>query len=96
MTLSYIDREVLLDRVLTISDRDLHAQYDSMLDDCHDSVVIAGYQYDTSNALKAVDPIAYRCGFSDWLSDDQFLEIEGEYYNTEELQTEYDKMMDGE
>jgi hypothetical protein len=40
--------------------------YDDMLDDCFGDVKILNMLYYTSRALKDVDPIAYRCGFSDY------------------------------
>ena len=96
MALDTAARAELLGRCDIINDRELHTLYDEMIDDYHAPVEIAGHIYSASYALKNVDPTAYRCGFLDWLSDDDFLEIEGEYYNTEELQTEYHKMMEGE
>ena len=49
-----------------ISEREAYERYDDMLDDCHEDVKICGMTYNTSKALKDVDPIAYRCGFSDY------------------------------
>ena len=40
--------------------------YDNMLDECYPDTQIAGMTYSTSYALKELDPIAYRCGFSDY------------------------------
>lgn len=53
-----------------VSDYELHERYDDMLDDVYGEVSIAGYEYSTSNALKNVDPIAYRVGFADWLDSE--------------------------
>ena len=41
-------------------------RYDDMLDECYEDPKICGMSYCTSRALKEVDPIAYRCGFSDY------------------------------
>jgi len=41
--------------------------YDSFLDEVYGDVEIAGLTYATSEALKTIDPIAYRCDFLDWL-----------------------------
>jgi len=41
--------------------------YDDFLDEVYGDVEIAGLTYATSEVLKATDPIAYRCGFLDWL-----------------------------
>lgn len=40
--------------------------YDDMLDDCYGEIEICGLSYAASIALYRVDPIAYRCGFSDY------------------------------
>lgn len=48
-----------------ISDTEAHERYDDMLDELGD-VTIGGLEYPHSIALKRVDEIAYRCGFSDW------------------------------
>lgn len=52
-----------------LSDGELHDKYDEFLDDVYDKVKIGAYEYATSMAIKEVDPVAYRCGFSDWLDD---------------------------
>lgn len=69
----------------SISDRELYARYDDMLDECQADIEIGCLSYTASSVLKAVDPTAYRCGFSDWLdsecSDDRLAEINGEYYD---------------
>lgn len=41
-------------------------QYDEMLDE-QGEIGVAGMSYATSQVLKAVDPVAYRCGFNDWV-----------------------------
>lgn len=46
--------------------------YDVMLDEVYGTVEVVGMTYDTSRALKELDPIAYRCGFNDWI-DGQLL-----------------------
>ena len=48
-----------------IEERDALEQYDEFLNGLGD-VTIGGLQYEQSEALKRVDPVAYRCGFNDW------------------------------
>jgi hypothetical protein len=50
-----------------LSESDLYDRYDEMLDEVYGEVAIGGLTYDTAMALREVDPIAYRCGFNDWL-----------------------------
>lgn len=47
-----------------ISDHVDEKQYDDMLDDCYGTATVAGREYSTSRALKELDPVAYRRGFS--------------------------------
>ena len=52
----------------TMTEAEALEQYDQMLDDCYPMVKVCGYEYDPSRALKELDPIAYRVGFSDYCS----------------------------
>lgn len=40
--------------------------YDEMLDEVYGTIDICGYEYSASYALEQIDPIAYRCGMSDY------------------------------
>jgi hypothetical protein len=53
-----------------LTDYDLHERFDDMLDEVYGDVVLGGTEYNHSTTFKAVDPIAYRCGFSDWLDSE--------------------------
>jgi hypothetical protein len=44
-----------------------YEEYDDFLDEVSGDVQIGILSYSASQVLKEVDPIAYRCGFSDWL-----------------------------
>lgn len=43
--------------------------YDDMLNEVYGDVEICGYKYSAAYAFEEVDPIAYRCGLSDWKDD---------------------------
>lgn len=45
--------------------------YEDMLNDCYGAINICGITYDAGRAFKEVDPIAFRCGFNDWLDEVQ-------------------------
>jgi hypothetical protein len=60
------DHEALAQVHQIISEHEAHERYDDMLDDCFGDVKILNMLYYTSRALKDVDPIAYRCGFSEY------------------------------
>ena len=59
--------------------------YDSMLDECYEDVEICGYKYAPSIALYRVDPVAYRCGRSDW-----------EDFEAGDIAHELERMSDGD
>ena len=44
--------------------------YDEMLDETLSVSLPEMGGYDASRVLKALDPIAYRCGFHDWLDSE--------------------------
>lgn len=46
-----------------------HDMYDNMLDGVYPTVTIGSLTWDPSRVLKELDPIAYRCGFSDYTAD---------------------------
>jgi hypothetical protein len=52
--------------------------YKEMLDDCEGDIHLCGMTYRASEVLHSVDPVAYRCGFNDYvdslLDDDTFVE----------------------
>lgn len=50
---------------MLIEEQDALEQYDEFLNEMG-NVIIGGLQYEQSEALKRVDPVAYRCGFNDW------------------------------
>lgn len=57
------------------------AAYNNMLDECYPDLTIAGMYYETSRALNALDPIAYKCGWIDW--------CDAEGIDTDELEDDY-------
>ena len=50
-----------------IDEREAYELYDDMLNDCYPMVKFGYLEYLPSQVLKEVDPIAYRCGFHDFL-----------------------------
>lgn len=42
-------------------------EYDNMIRDYYGDVEIMGMNYDSATALERLDPIAYRCGYNDWM-----------------------------
>lgn len=84
------DKEKEIDS-FDISEFATHSDYDDWLDDAYGYVSVAGMDYTTSDILKLVDPVAYRCGFSDYcdgLSPDDFTEYREMQEELEELESE--------
>ena len=70
---------------------DTEQRYDDMLDECYSFKSVGGIfaHMLPSRVLEEMDPIAYRCGKNDWEdseSQDQWEEIDGEYYDRDEVQ----------
>jgi len=43
--------------------------------------------------MKELDPVAFRCGVSEMLADDeQYAEIDGEYYRVSDIETMIDEL----
>lgn len=78
---------------------DTDSRYDDMLDECFSFESVGGIFscMSPSRVLKEVDPVAYRCGKNDWLDGerDSLIEIEGNYYNDDEVQKSRGEFIDG-
>lgn len=76
-------------------------QYNDFLDGVYGDIEICGIGYAASIALKRVDPIAYRCGFNDYVdsidleSIEEYINIQEEITNTEiELETRKEELQE--
>lgn len=69
--------------------------YDEMLDECFDFAEVGGpfSHMLASRVLVQCDPIAYRCGFNDWLDGENFFEVDGEYYYGTDLERVKDELI---
>lgn len=78
----HIDELNEFDQFEVITEYEASERYDEMIDECAGDVSIFGMTYCASRVLKEVDPIAYNCGFSDYVSqlesEDHIL-VEGFY-----------------
>ncbi|TKJ33536.1 MAG: hypothetical protein CEE38_20475 [Planctomycetes bacterium B3_Pla] len=60
---------------------DAEEQFEELLSETCETVKIGSLEYDPGYALRNIDPVAFRCGVSDMLADDeQFIEVDGEHY----------------
>lgn len=67
---------------------EVNSMYDDMLDECYDLSEVGGpfSHMLASKVLEECDPVAYRCGFTDWLDGERFYEVDGEYYHGTDLE----------
>ncbi|MDD5062326.1 MAG: hypothetical protein PHN44_08645 [Candidatus Marinimicrobia bacterium] len=70
-------------------------RYDEYLSELGE-VQIGSLSYDPANALKEVDPTAYRCGFVDWLDSERdiYVEFDGAYFDDERLEELIEEIKD--
>lgn len=74
----------------------LAEQMDELMDESLPVVIIAGYSYSPSQALKAVDPIAYRQEVLTYIDNLDVVEIDDRYYDEEELLNFMEQYSDSE
>jgi len=81
-----------------LTELDVDSMYDDMLDECYDLSEVGGpfSHMLASKVLEECDPIAYRCGFTDWLDSlsDQYYEVDGNYYHGPDLERVKDELID--
>lgn len=93
MAFNPVDRAIILDACQAYSDHELDKMYAQELDDIYEPISVCGFEgYQPSRALAALDPVAYRCGFADWISgNDAFVEVDGETYLVETIESELEQ-----
>ena len=47
----------------------IEQRYEEMLAECYEPVTLMGSEWDAATALKRIDPVMYRMGLLDYLSD---------------------------
>lgn len=78
----------------TLTDWALELQYNDLLDECNEPVKVCGYEYAPSSALAKLDPVAYRCGFADWIGcNEEIVEIGCQYYSVESVLKAIDSVL---
>lgn len=75
---------------------DREERFDSMLDDCYSFERVGGpFTYMTpSLVLKEYDPVAYRCGVNDYADSEGWIEIDGDYYDKDEVESARESFLD--
>ena len=66
---------------------DAEEQFEELLSETCETVKIGSLEYDPGYVLRNIDPVAFRCGVSDMLADDeQFIEVDGQYYQVYDIE----------
>lgn len=67
---------------------DREERFDEMLDDCYSFEKVGGpfSNMSPSSVLKEVDPTAYRCGVNDYADGEDWVEIDGNYYESDDVE----------
>jgi hypothetical protein len=66
---------------------DEEEQFEELLNETCETVKIGSLEYDPGYVLRNIDPVAFRCGVSDMLADDeQFIEVDGQYYRVYDIE----------
>lgn len=63
------------------TDKEIRGKYDNFLNHNFGMVHVALHSYNTSDVLKAVDPVSYRLRFDGWLLSGRWRQL-GIYYTT--------------
>lgn len=74
---------------------DREERFDAMLDECYSFEHVGGpfAHMSPSRVLKECDPTAYRCGVNDWADGEYWTEVDGETYDTKEVQEQIDEII---
>lgn len=75
---------------------DREERFDQMLDECYDFSAVGGpfAHMSPSSVLKECDPTAYRCGVNDYADGEGWIEIEGESYESDEVEKAREEFLD--
>ena len=66
---------------------DAEEEFEELLSETCEVVKIGTLEYDPGYVLRNIDPVAFRCGVSDMLADDeQYMEVDGEYYRVYDVE----------
>ena len=72
---------------------DAEEQFEELLSETCETVKIGSLEYDPGYVLRNIDPVAFRCGVSDMLSDeDQYVEVDGQYFQVYDVENMIDEL----
>lgn len=72
---------------------DAEEEFEELLNECYESVKVGCCEWDAGQIMRELDPVAFRCGVSDMLADDeQFVEVDGQYYRVYDIEAMIDEL----
>ena len=72
---------------------DAEEQFEELLNETCETLKIGTLEYDPGYVLRNIDPVAFRCGVSDMLADDElYVEVDGQYYNVCDIEVMIDEL----
>jgi len=72
---------------------DAEEEFEELLNEISNTVKIGSLEYDPGYVLRNIDLVAFRCGISDMLADDeQYAEIDSEYYHIYDIENMIDEL----
>jgi len=70
--------------------------FEDMLDECYEEVKLGSLSWYPSYVMKQLDPIAFRCGVSEYIdglvSDGEYFEYDGGYYDFVDIENMIDEI----
>ena len=70
--------------------------FEQMLDDCYEDVTLGSLSWSPSYVMKQLDPIAFRCGVSEYIDglmqDGEYFEFDGGYYDFVDIEEMLDEI----
>jgi hypothetical protein len=70
--------------------------FEEMLDECYEEVKLGNLSWYPSHVMKNLDPIAFRCGVSEYIdglvSDGEYFEYDGGYYDFVDIENMLDEI----
>lgn len=86
-------KEIIIQNLERIN---VEQQYDYLLDECYSFKSVGGIfaHMSPSRVLQECDPVAYRCGWSDYIDAQEWVEISGDYYDRSDCENQREKLFD--
>ncbi len=82
--------DAITDQLVGLTETEVYERYDEYLDEIYGKIDCMFSAYHASYLMKEMDPIMYRCWFSEYTSE-YYREINGSYYHEDDAQDIEDK-----